>query len=232
MTQNKLLALLITFISIIALISFSLSPFFDVQHFTYSGLQLISENELSSTMQEYEKANILYLDHRDLANDLMEIAYVKDVEISRRYPDTVVINIKERVPLAKINNNGKYLTFTASGFIVESGAINSRVQVPEIKGLGYSLDNSNIAFSPVLNEIVQALDKLSIEYRSKLTAIIYDDDNVTAFYGQVPIQLSDPEKLGEKFSVLQSIIKKIIQEDLQVEYIDLSLYKRPVIKLK
>ncbi|MFP4661154.1 MAG: cell division protein FtsQ/DivIB [Halanaerobiales bacterium] len=232
MTQNKLLALLIAFISTISLISFSLSPFFDIQTYQYQGHAIISEDELNNVIAEYNNANILYLDHRDLARDLRGISYIKDVKITRDYPDTVIINITEREPLAKINNNGKYLAFTASGFIVESGALNTRVKVPEIMGLGYSFDNNRISFSPVLSDIVQALHELNIDNRSRLSSVIYEGNSLTAYYSQVPIYLGEPIEVKEKFNILQSIINKIIQEELQVEYIDLNLYKRPVIKLK
>ncbi len=232
MSQNKLLVYLITFISTIALISFSFSPFFQIRNFEYSGLNIVSEEEISNIMHTYLNDNILFLDQRDLNKDLLGHPYIKSVEIIKDYPDQIILNIKEREPIAKINNDGQYLSFTSSGFIVETGSINSRVLVPEIKGLGYSLNNKYISFSPVFNDIVQALKELDIDVRSVIASVSYKDENtITASFRKTPIYLGIPSHLMEKFRVLQSIIIKINEEKLDVGYIDLSLYKKPVIKL-
>lgn len=51
----------------------------------------------------------------------------------KELPDTLNINIQEHIPLARININGKYFTFTSRGYILEKGSLNARLDVPEIK---------------------------------------------------------------------------------------------------
>ena len=231
MSQNRLLFYLIAFISIIALISFSLSPFFEVKNFVYNGLNVLVEEEISSIIETYNNANLLFLDHRNIEKELVKLPYIKSVEIEKKYPDSIIINIKEREPLARIKNNGQFLSFTSSGFIVESTPGNLRVLVPEIKGFGYSLDNNYINFSSILNELVQALKELNKNTRSMIGTILYKEDSITATFNKIPIYLGSSSQLKEKFRILQSITNKIKEEDLKVEYIDLTLFKKPVIKL-
>ncbi len=234
MSQNKLLVYLIAFISTMALISFSLSPFFQIRNFEYHGLNIVSKQEITNIIHTYFSDNILFLDQRDLNKELLRHPYIKSVEIIKDYPNQIRLNIKEREPIAKINNDGQNLLFTSSGFIVETGSIKSRVLVPEIKGLGYSLNDNYISFSPVFNDIVQALKELDIEIRSDIVTVNYKDDNdntITASFKNIPVYLGIPSQLKEKFRVLQSIIIKINEEKLDIEYIDLTLYKKPVIKL-
>src|SRR5690554_198413 len=98
MSQNKLLAYIITFISILAIISFSLSPFFEVKSIEFEGLKIMVENEFSFIIDLYEKANILFLDYSEIEKSLLELPLVKEVEIKKDFPDKINIKIIERDP--------------------------------------------------------------------------------------------------------------------------------------
>lgn len=233
MSQNKLLAYIITFISILAIISFSLSPFFEVKSIEFEGLKIMVENEFSFIIDLYEKANILFLDYSEIEKSLLELPLVKEVEIKKDFPDKINIKIIERDPIARIKNNDRYLAFTSNGFIIEEKFINSQFVLPEIRGLGYSLNSQHISFSPILEKIVQALDQLDLKKRTYLNSISYKEENVliaNAYDFSVYFGLSID--LLEKFKILDSILSKIEEESLNVSYIDLSILKRPVINLR
>ncbi|NLM98020.1 MAG: FtsQ-type POTRA domain-containing protein [Halanaerobiaceae bacterium] len=235
MSQDSLLAYLITFFSILALVSFAFSPFFEIKSIEIQGLNVLDEDELDSLITPYENKNILLLDSRKLDRELKAgSGYIEGVKIKKDFPDKLVIIIDEREPVAMINNNGKYISFSSSGFIVEEGLLKKRVSVPEISGLGYSLKNNRISFSKILGEIVQALEKLSMERRSGITKISYDEEKniLTADTNAYQVYFGQPEELADKFKVLESVFRKIEEQDLNVEYVDLRILKKPVIKLK
>ncbi|MFW6305990.1 MAG: cell division protein FtsQ/DivIB [Bacillota bacterium] len=234
MSQNRFLAYIITFISIIAIISFILSPFFQVRSIEFQGLKILTQNDFNTVLNPYYNSNILFLDHRKMNKKIAKNKYVKNVDIIKNYPDTIMINIKEREPIALISNNGEYVLFTVEGVIVEIDSDIKRVDVPEIKGLGYSLKNNDIFFSSIFEEIVQALDKISVSARTHIKYILYNEDQklISEINEGIKVYLGSPEYITKKFNILQSVITKINNEDLNVEYIDLSIYKKPVIKLK
>lgn len=235
MSQNKLLAYLVTFFSILALVSFAFSPFFEIKSIELQGLKVLSEEDFNFLIAPYNNTNILFLDSRKLDRELKaSIAYLESVKIQKDYPDKVTIKVIEREPVAMINNNGKFLSFTSNGSIVEEGSIKRRVMVPEIKGLGYTLNNRQISFSLILEIVVQALEQLSLEKRSIITNISYDEkaDSITASTNGYQIYFGEPVELVDKFKVLESIFKKIEEQDLKVEYIDLKISKKPVVKIK
>lgn len=235
MSQNKLLAYLVTFFSILALISFAFSPFFEVKSIEIQGLKVLKEEDFDFLIEPYNNTNILFLDSRKLDMELKtSIMYIESVKIQKDYPDKITIKIVEREPIAMINNNGKFLSFSSNGFIVEEGSIKKRVIIPEIKGLGYTLNDHNITFSLILEKVVQALEQLSLEKRSLITNISYDEkeDIITANTNEYRIYFGAPVELVDKFKVLESIFKKIEEQGLEVEYVDLKILKKPVVKLK
>ncbi len=233
MSQNKLLFLLVTIVSLIALISFGLSPFFQISEINYIGLELLTAEELNNLLRAYYLDNIIILDKSNIENHLLQSSFIKNINVIKKYPNRLEIVIEERKPLAKINNNGEYLVFTVDGFILENAAWISGI-VPEIKGMGYSLKGSRIIFTPELEQVVQALHDIDRETVARLTQIQMDKPagKVEAFAGSIPIFLGVCDELREKFRVLHSIFNKVKDEKLPYEYIDLSIIQRPVVKLK
>lgn len=232
MSQDKLLVYIIAFISLIAIISFLSSPYFQVRNISYQGLEALKKSELEEILKTYYRRNILLIDKSEVRARLLKLSYIKEVTVIKNPPDKLEIVIEERVPLAKINNNGKYLVFSEKGYILEKGSLKTRSRVPEILGTGYSLANNRVLFSPLLEEIVQALKEINRETREMIASIQADKGEINlGLYSQVPIYLGSSKDLVKKFRILQSVLTKVRKEDLKVEYIDLSIFQKPVIKL-
>ncbi len=232
MSQNKLLFLLVTIISLIALASFCLSPFFQIREVNFIGLHLLTTEEMNNLLKPYYLANIIILDKSVIEEKLLQSSYIKGVRVDKKLPDKLEVKITERRPLAKINNNGKYLVFTANGFILEN-SVRVIESVPEIRGMGYSLKTNNLVFTPVLEKIVQALNETNRDTVSLLSLIQQEEaKKLTAYAGEIPIFLGTSGELQEKFRIIQSVLEKAKGEKLPYEYIDLSITQKPVIKLK
>ncbi len=234
MSQDKMLVILVVIISIIALISFFLSPFFQLRDITVNGLKNLTQKEINSFLSGYYKENIWLIDKNEVKKELLQNKYIKSVKIEKKYPASLALDIKERVPLGKINNNGRYLIFDKEGFIIEKGSQKSRIQVPEIKGTGYTFVNNSISFTPVLKKIVQALRIIDFKTREKIKIVSLKNNSkiVLKLYSQIYVYMGKPEEIRRKFKVLESVSRKIGQENLVVDYIDLRIIERPVIKLK
>lgn len=234
MSQNKLLIYLITFISIIAIYSFLSSPIFYVHSLKFNGLQYMEESDLEKEFVDYIKTNLWVIDKKILRQKLLNNNYIKEVNIKKKFPDKLIFNIVERVPLAKINNNGYFIVFSEDGLILEQGSIKTRFKVPLIKGTGYSFQGDKIIFSDELSKIVQALTAMERQTREMLWEInLKNKNDIRVDLAQrIPVYIGSGDNISKKFMVLESIIKKISAEKLKVEYIDLSIVQRPVIKLK
>src|SRR5690554_3852144 len=162
MSQDKILVLIITIISITALTSFAMSPFFNVDKIELNGLYYLNDQEVLSQINEYQNNNIFLLDQRNIQSKLLDYTIVEKVDIAKKLPDSIHIKINEREPIARIKNFGQFLIFTSEGYILNSQS-DIDILVPEIRGFAYSIYMDRIDFSPLVNELVQALEIVDIE---------------------------------------------------------------------
>ncbi|HLV10365.1 MAG TPA: FtsQ-type POTRA domain-containing protein [Halanaerobiales bacterium] len=232
MSQDKLLFLLVTIISLIALVSFCLSPFFHIQEINFNGLYLLSAEQLNNQMKLYSNHNIFILDRLSLEKELTANSYIQNVRVIKKYPNKLNIEIRERRPIACINNNGQYIIFSADGFILEP-FIKARKTVPEIKGAGYFLKSNRIQFTPELKNVVEGLKSIDRTIVAMLTRIeLKTDGEIRVYANELPIIMGSDNNLKEKFRILHSVFNESSFDTKIYEYIDLSITKKPVIKLK
>ena len=118
MSDNKLLYYIIAFISLLALISFTLSPFFHIRYIELYGLNILNRVELEQYLDSYYDTNLFFLNKNKLKESLLAIPYIKDLEIRKSYPDSLWIQVKERDPVGRIINNESYILFSSDGFII------------------------------------------------------------------------------------------------------------------
>jgi len=231
MAQNKLLIILITIISVIAIISYLASPVFKLRDIEINDLQYISQADIKNKLAPCIDENIWLLTRGTIAKKLLKNKYMKAVKIKKKYPDTLQINIVERTPVVKINNNGKYTVVTADGFILEEGAMNTSCKVPLIVGTAYSFSDTKLQFPDKIDEIVQALEKIDKNSRTNINKIIIKDNNKLDLMlsSNIEVFMGNLEEIERKFEVYSSIYRKISGENITIDYIDLRVVDKPVI---
>jgi len=231
--EEKLLYYIIAFIMLVAVISFMASPYFQIHEIVIEGLNAIKTSEIQELMAPYYRINILLIDASRIRKELLKSGYIKEITVKKEYPDQLRIVVTERIPLAKINNNGKYLVISKDGYILEEGPLTTKLKIPEISGIGYSLTTNKILFSPVLEKIVQALAEINQESREIMALIKVGKEDISlTLNSRTPVRLGSSEDLIEKFKIIESVLEKIKHEGLKVEYIDISIIGKPVIKLE
>ncbi len=233
MVQNKLLFVLIAIISIIAIISYLASPIFEVHSININDLKFISKTDIRSDLVHCNNKNIWLITKNDICKRIKTNNYVKSVDIKKKYPDSLKINIIERTPLAKINNNGQYTVFTVEGFILEEGAMKTGCKIPLLVGTGYSFSGNKLKFPDKTEKIIQALDNIGLKARSTIKKITINNGKniklVLTINSQPEVYLGTMKEIVKKFKVYSSIYQKINSENININYIDLRVVDKPVI---
>ncbi|MBN8806134.1 MAG: FtsQ-type POTRA domain-containing protein [Sphingopyxis terrae] len=88
----------------------------------------------------------------DVRRDLMQYGWIKDARVSRRLPDTLVVDIVERTPAAIWQNDGRLSLIDDSGVVLEPVTVATMPDLPLVIG-------------PNANRRAQDLDALLAEAR-------------------------------------------------------------------
>ncbi len=233
MLQKKLISLLTVLFITIAMISFMFSPFFYIRRIQINGLNNIEKSNIENTVSAYYGNNLWLVRNTVIENAIARNSYVKNVIINKKIPEKLRIEIEERIPLGQIKNNEKYIIFCQNGYILEKNS-EKNGQIPELFHLGYKFENSyRLAFSSELEKIVQALAEIGENTRKELAKISYGNSKLNILLKQgIIVDAGDLVEVGRKFQVLESTLKKIETNNLEPEYIDLTVPGRPALQLK
>lgn len=97
----------------------------------------------------------------------------------------------------------------------------------------FNYTDDRVLFGPSLEKIVQALEEIDIDTRARIRLINKSQDRLIAYIGHnYRVYLGSSDKVIYKLKILESILYKIDEENLKVDYIDLSIVRKPVIRLK
>lgn len=93
-------------------ISMVLVPCFSKPSITVSGLKSASQQEFTELLGSMKTSSWLRFDTQRAASLLSSVPYIDSVDVSKVFPDRVIVSVKERVPVAKtvINNGGRYIS--------------------------------------------------------------------------------------------------------------------------
>lgn len=107
---------------------------FRVQNILVSGRARMTQEELLSLMELREEAPLFSIDINALREKVAGVSWVKDVTVARVLPDTITINIEERVPVALWQHNKKMSVIDADGVPLTSDNLARYKDLPLIVG--------------------------------------------------------------------------------------------------
>ncbi len=128
---------------------------------SFSGLNSLEANELGSHLAQSCGTNWLQFDTSLAANELLSYSAVESVSVQKRFPNKIIVDVKERTPvamtLANIDARTVPVLVDENGVIFESNTTNYASNLPLVTGFeidtffdGMRLDNK---FAPLLKQI-------------------------------------------------------------------------------
>lgn len=94
--------------------------FFKVQHVEVSGNSRYTTEEVVAVSGIQIEDNLFRINKFKIYDSLLaELPYIESVNIQRRMPDTIVINVTETIPVAALNSDGVWWLINEDGKLLE-----------------------------------------------------------------------------------------------------------------
>lgn len=131
---------------------------FEVAKVEVRGVERMDELPVYNIALGQVDRSMLALDLPKVRAEMLHLGWVKDARISRRLPDTLVVDIVEREPIAVWQHNGQLHLIDVSGAVLQSVSANAMPDLPLVVGpqanrqtaaLGKLLENAP-ALKPML----------------------------------------------------------------------------------
>ena len=109
-----------------------------LRHMNRAPVDRVVNDELrrAAELAGHDKAPQALVDVSAIRNRLLALGWVKDARVSRRLPDTLVIDIVERSPAALWQNQGRLALIDADGVMLDRVPVDRMPDLPLLIGAG------------------------------------------------------------------------------------------------
>lgn len=233
-SSQGFIGLLLVLVILIAGVLFIKSSYFTVGSVIVEGNKYVSVEEIYRIADIPGTINIFSLNTANIKMRLLHDLRIDEVTVSRNFPGTIVINIKERKPIAYVASNYGFLEVDKQGVVLGVFKNIKQINVPMITGT--RLENEyvgdkiqNQAVKNIVNYL-SILDEVTLNQLSEVN-IKSSEETIIYTLNSIHIRLGNSERLADKAKLTNDMLHELDGEKNKIEYIDLS-YASPVIKFK
>ncbi len=208
----------LAFVCCILFLLFFYSPIFLITNVVVSGNEKYTKDEVCSKINLKKSENLFQLNKSYAKKLLMADPYIKNVDIKRKLPDTIIIKVKERKVRGYVPYMGTYLFIDEEGrvldvqdYFVEMLPVVEGLEFNKFK-LGELLEVNN----PKSFEVVVKLAQLMLKYellKDVVKVDVKNDTDIHLHINSVDVMIGDFSDGDEKIRRLVEIIKNIPKED-------------------
>jgi len=206
------------------------SPRFQIQNISFKGNQVLSNPEVLEWVGSLKGKNLFAINLAELNQRLSEHPWVKSSSLQRRFPESLVIEITERVPYARVMKDQVYLMDNFG--VILSPEQPEYGHLPLIimdKNKEKNLSNEKALYSL---KTMRYFNKLSFFKNNPLDGAVMKSHSRVLFATKnrdLQIQMSMDE-LNEGFKNFMIILDSLDEKNLKAQMIDLSFKDQVIIR--
>ncbi|GMA99694.1 FtsQ-type POTRA domain-containing protein [Pelosinus sp. IPA-1] len=231
---QRFVGLILVLVILIAGLLFIKSSYFTVGAVVVEGNHYVTVEDVYQIAEIPEKLNIFNLNAADIRTRLLHDLRISEVDVSRKFPATIVISIKERKPTAYVAGSYGFLELDQQGVVLAVVKNIKKMNVPIITGI--RLDDEYVGDkieNPGIKSILYYLSLLNEEVLNQISEVnVTSPEQINAYtISSVHIRLGSSDRLSDKAKLTNDILYEIGNKKMMVEYLDLT-YASPFIKIK
>lgn len=207
-------------------------PFFNIKNIVVENNNIISSDEIIKQSGIVKGNNIFTVSLKSYKDNIKQNPYVMDVNIHKKFPDTISIMINERKAAFYAQSEKKYIIIDKNGIVLEKKDNLNGMKLIRLDGF-----NTN---SSEIGKVIKCDDERKLKSISLLTDAVFQNNslklttvdisdalNLKAYINNMCIFLGSPEELDKK---LNKAINIVVQQNLKDKkgYVDVSFNGNPV----
>ncbi len=214
--------------TICAALFFIVSVFFEVKNVEVTGTSRYLSEYVAGLSGVEVGDRLLFINKYEISQNLFsELPYIKAVKVRRQFPNTVVIEVTERQPAAKLISSGISYIIDEEAYLLDYTALGDAYRLPVINGvtpstneLGKPLTFEDPLMLESLKSILSELVKSNwiVDISEINLEKIYDIS--FAYANRYTVLLGDTSELEYKLSVFEEVLSHLSDTDEGI--IDLS----------
>lgn len=220
---------------IIAVISLGVfvtnAPYFEISSVIIEGNDKIPSSLIEEEGNRLIGENILLFSSDDLEENLGKQPYLEDIQISRKFPSSIVVAVKEKKAEVNYYKDGVISLLTREGTLLETGANKvegvTLVDQVELPKLGENLYSESPDKMKVLEEF-RYLQERNISEVIFTEIDLSDMKNIRTYYNDLEIRLGYTDSLKDKLNAAINIISEGNLSSVK-GYVDISYVDEPVV---
>lgn len=210
------------------------SPLFTFQRLILNGNAYLKSEDIMDIGRMQKGRPLFQLKTDEITQNLMHDLRIESAVVRRHLPDTIEIDITERVPVATAACDYGYVDFDRQGKVINCYRSLKKMPIPLITGttlhdLYIGDDNKDDQIA----QILMFLQKLNADALNQISEInITNPEQITAYTtNSVQIRLGNMDRMEEKAQLTQDFLDNLPNSRHPIEYVDFS-YTAPFIRLK
>lgn len=222
--RNILLSVLVLVLVLGGVVAYAVfSPALALRTVEVEGNSLVPTAEVEAALAPLMGTSLTRISPEQVRDLLTGKPPVEDVEISAEPPSTLVVTLRERVPVAVLQSGGEFVLIDAEGRQLTSVERRDEVRLPLIDG------GTNAVTSDVFPSITAVLAELPVSVLSRLnSASAASVDSIQlSLTGDQKIFWGSAERSAQKAQVLEALLAMPATEPPVREF-DVSTPDRPV----
>lgn len=206
---------------------------FDIEEIDIQGLNRLEEKEVLNLLSLGLPQNIFNMNLKEARERIETHPRIKEAVIHRRPPGRIIIRIKEREPIALINQKDSFLGVDASCVLFPLVEPLKEIDLPLITGinpseivLGQESKSGNLK---IALDILKAVLSLKDPLFSQVSEINVED-GITLYTIEATQVRMGKEDFRDQLLNLQGVLIHLKKEKKRAEYIDLRFKNKVIVK--
>ena len=231
----KLVLIIIFFaLSVWALNYFYNSDYFKIKNIDIQGNKHYKDEEIKTLVEDLTGSNIFEVNKKKIEDELTKkLSWIKETELSKVFPDKIVIKITEREPCLKIVYLGSHFLIDDEGVVLDKIDKESLDKYKDLILVRNAVSHSINVGDKIAKKNVLSCAEIYDFFDSDLKSLIKDarlDDNISGdiiFY-----TVSGKEIIfGDSSDILKKveILKELLKGQSNCSIIDLRISDNPVV---